>query len=137
MDIAILKLIVSVLKHLCSLPAKELEVIKQFSEQKLSQVFLKVIKDGENAVVEDVELLQALGIQKKSCSVKEVWIHLLDKHHRGLECNQIDMIEALLTRGTLATRMLQYCGPNPSLERIDEMNVQLIESLKRNQMFGA
>ncbi|NQV53164.1 MAG: glutamate--cysteine ligase [Flavobacteriales bacterium] len=137
MDIAILNLIVAVLKHLCALPEKEQKVMQRQSEQLLSSHFLKVIKEGEDALIDYPELNEILGLPIGELLAKEIWESLLNQHQEAMDENCVNLVGSILTHGTLASRMVKFCGTHPTLPQIDLLNQRLITSLANNEMFTA
>ncbi|MEQ9188332.1 MAG: glutamate-cysteine ligase family protein [Cryomorphaceae bacterium] len=137
MDLAILDLIVAVLKHLCALPESKQKLMQSQSEQVLSSHFLKVIKEGEDARLDYPELNEILGLPTGDIVARDIWMHLLNQHAKEMDETCVNLIDTLLKEGSLASRMIKFCGTNPSLQQIDLLNQRLISSLSNNEMFLA
>ena len=135
MDMAILDLIVAVLKHLCALPEKTQKLMQVQAEQLLSSHLQKVIREGEEALIDYPDLNEILGLPMGEFLAKDIWTHLLNQHQDTMDEKSVKLMNQLLTHGTLASRMIKFCGTDPSLQQIDVLNQRLITSLTNNEMF--
>lgn len=135
MDLAILQLLVAVIRGLTALDREDLTRLAALETTLLSDLFLRTIRRGESAVVKDPKWLESLQLSPTTNTATEVWQQLFERHRSELPADAQLAIECLLDRGSLATRMIEYCGNHPTLDRIASMNRALIEALQQNQAF--
>lgn len=134
-DIAILALIKECLKALVNQEWCDIEEQTGWSEDSLASVFLDVIKDGENTIINNRQYLQLFGVQEDTLVAGALWQHLLEKVADSLQAPYRAVIELILKRGTLSTRILSALNHDYRPEAIREVYRQLSQSLVTNQQF--
>jgi len=79
----------------------------------LHALLLRTIRDAERALIDEPELLVALGIRERQCTAGEVWAHLLAATADGAAGARawwMPALETILARGPLARRILRAVG---------------------------
>jgi carboxylate-amine ligase len=111
-DLAVLQAITCVVRGFTNADDSLRRRINALTSERLLESLLRTIHDGEDAVVDDIDYLAALELRGPIRAV-DIWRALLDRFGSlsGVEARAVDQI---LSRGTLATRMLRLTGPaNP------------------------
>ncbi|AHM58587.1 GCS2 glutamate--cysteine ligase [Flammeovirgaceae bacterium 311] len=134
-DIAILSIIKECLMALVNQEWAGLEEQTGWSEDSLASIFLAVIKNGENTIIDNKQYLQLFGLQEASLSAGELWQHLLEKVTDRIDAPYKAVINTILQRGTLSTRILASLNHDYRPEAIREVYRQLSHSLVTNQQF--
>ncbi len=132
-EIAVFIGIVSALKLIALERFADLETQKQFSEEELLAILVKTIQKGEDALIENSNYLQALGLPKEKAQAKEVWQHLYEVFEPALfEEHRLDLMY-ILEHGSLATRLKKAVG---KVEKTSLYNAydQLTDCLSNNSL---
>lgn len=138
-DLAVVYAIVSVLKLLINEKWLKLDEQIKWDEERLSQIFLKIIEEGENTIIEDEEYLRIFNYsENKKTSAKDLWIYLIEQviianNIRGEFW--IKNIEMILKYGTLSSRIIKSLEGDYSGNSIFKTYMKLSESLAANKMF--
>jgi carboxylate-amine ligase len=138
-DLAISALVIAFLKMLVEGDQVPLEAQQSLTTQSLYDIFQKVIKLGEDAVIRDQLYLNTLGIETEKGLItagdlwKQIHARLLDIYPDLLAPwqHQLDMI---LDNGTLASRMVNCHKEDP--EQLKAMFSQLADCLSNNSSFN-
>ncbi len=137
-DFAVISLVISLVKSLVDEYWIPYSVQKQADEVALKQVFLRVIKQGGEALIDDPFLLTCFH-QTSPLTVQQLWSLLLDRLIR-LEYPVKDFAKdaaALLKRGTLSKALQTSLGADPKAEQILQTYRQLGKCLSEGVMYGA
>lgn len=134
-DISILMLINECLKAFVQEAWVPLNEQVQWSEDDLAAIFLAVVKDGENTVIENREYLKLFGCSEQRLQAKELWQHLLNKTADKIPQSYLKSLRHLLQYGTLSSRILNNLGQDIRPERIREVYLQLSQCLQHNSMY--
>ena len=132
-DLAITFVIVETLKKLINESWNSIEEQKQWDENKLSNIFLKVIKYGELTLIEDLDYLKLFGCEKK-CSANELWKQIL-KIINIPDKNLLNAVNIIINEGSLSTRILKSINNDFSKENIVKTYKKLAACLNTNSMF--
>lgn len=132
-DLAITLLISETLKKLISGIWSLTDEQKIWDEDKLSNIFLKVIKEGEHVIIEDENYLKLFGCNHK-CSVNELWKHIFN-NITITDSNLLKSIKIILDKGSLSSRILSALGNDLSKENILKVYKNLAACLGTNKMF--
>jgi carboxylate-amine ligase len=137
-DLAICGLAVGTLRGLADGRFGSLAEQQAWSAERLAEILLATIRDGEQAVVRDTEYLRLFGMQAASATVAEVWRHInqcvADRSGRTPETDRA--LDVILREGPLARRLLHRLG-----NRADDRHAQareyarLCDCLSRGEMF--
>ena len=139
-DLAICSLVVAVLRALCEERWCSLSALADLPTEELADVLWSVAKDGDEAVIEHPGLLLALGLSTAPQRAIDVWRKLASGVVPGSEVFDPEVkgaLEAILTRGPLARRMLQAIGTSPDAATIAGMQEELCACLRTGVMFRA
>ena len=134
-DIAILATVTTVLKKLVNESWSTTEEQTQWHEDKLADIFLKVVKEGENALIEDKTYLQMFGLDPEPMTAGEMWGFLIPEIREQITLNQYDIISKIIGLGSLSSRISRKLGSNPDEKKVKEVYRTLSECLQNNQLF--
>ena len=138
-DIAIVYSIVNTLKLLISERWIKLDKQIEWDEERLSDIFLSIIKDGENAVIEEEEYLRDFGyFENKKCSAGEFWRYLVKEIKRSMNIfNEpwLESMDIILGQGSLSSRIIKSLNNDYSPANIKKTYTHLSECLTNNKMF--
>jgi gamma-glutamyl:cysteine ligase YbdK (ATP-grasp superfamily) len=101
----------------------------------LHDALVASIRDGEQAIVDDVQYLHALGVPASRCSTREIWSSLLADADAQSAWWQ-PSIDAILRDGPLARRILRAVGAAPDRDAIASVYRTLCGCLQDGRMFG-
>ncbi len=135
-DLAIAVFIIEVLKLLVSEELISLEDQKKWHENDLFEIFDQVIRDAEETVIPSEAYLAVFDLTP-SVTVKEIWKKLYALVHDTIPARYRSIIETILEKGSLSTRILEAIGENPSEERIVSVYRELAMCLQENRLFRA
>lgn len=133
-DIAIAILIIEVLKLLVDEKLAALQDQKSWSEITLFKIFNRVIKSGEETMLHEREFLKLFG-GKGTMPVQQLWQHLYDQVKLGISFEYRETLEAIITNGSLATRILKALDGNYSRDNIQNVYTELSICLEKNKLF--
>lgn len=134
-DIAILLLITECLKAFVEERWASLEEQMRWTEHELAEIFLDVIRTGENTVISNQQYLRLFGLTESSLQAKDLWKQLLAKTEQNMEPHYRSTLHTMLQQGTLSSRILKTLGQDYRPEAIREVYRQLGHSLEKNQLF--
>lgn len=134
-DLAILATIVSVMKKLVNESWSSTEEQTAWHEDALAAIFLNVIREGENTLIQDTAYLQMFGMDAEPMSAGELWAFLLPEIREELTIGQYDIISKIIGLGTLSNRIKRAIGDNGDAERIKAVYSKLADCLQNNQLF--
>jgi len=149
-DLALVALSAGALELLSEGALSDFDLQRSVGAEPLARVLLDCVRQGEEAVLRDGDLLNALGFPGSDARAREVWWHLLERvtaSGRLPQPGQEGLLQRLLRRGTLATEMLRALGapevrfgdPGPVLPRdqIEELFRELAQCLRNGEIFLA
>lgn len=137
-DIAIASAVVAVLKALVGGKMTPVADLMGWGIDPLEEIFLAAMRDGESAVIRDRRYLEAFGLARDRCTAGELWSHLAGMLLTGSTEDDAAVrgtLQVILSRGTLARRILARLGDNPSRERIRLVYRELCDCLSDGRMF--
>ena len=137
-DLAIVHAIVNILKLLINEKWIKLDDQIKWDEGRLAQIFLKIIMEGENSIIEDEEYLKVFNYTADSkSSAKDLWKYLVKEIIAGNNKDEswIKNIELILEYGSLSSRIIKSLDGNYSNNKIIETYRKLSESLDNNKIF--
>lgn len=134
-DLAILSTIVAVLKLLSQETWTSLDKQTQWHENDLFEIFLKVIKEGEDALVDNIAYLEMFGLGEEPLTAGELWGFLLPDIRAQLPKPYYEIISKIVAHGSLSTRIGRALGTDPTADRIKEVYRQLANCLHYNHLF--
>ncbi|SFZ92998.1 carboxylate-amine ligase [Flaviramulus basaltis] len=133
-DIAICVFIIEVVKLLVNNQTASLQAQKSWTVEALFSILNPSIKEGEKHIVYNLEYLNLFEIEQ-ACTVQDIWkqlyklvkINIHETHHQA--------IETIISKGTLATRILHAIGNDFSESNIKKVYKQLANCLQENKVF--
>jgi gamma-glutamyl:cysteine ligase YbdK (ATP-grasp superfamily) len=129
-DLAVVAAIVEIVRALTSGRLAERDMTSDPTTEALARVFDRAVIDADLAVVEERELLRALGIRKDRLPLGELWARLLDAHPPDDPAREwTAALQGILDRGPLARRMLAVSGPAPDRGSLRQLAEALCRSL--------
>lgn len=134
-DLAVLELVVAVLRGLTVERWSSGRDQRAAGLDPLAELFLDVIRDGEEAVLEDPAYLGLFGMEGARATVAEVWRHLASEVEARLTPDAREAVALILEEGTLSTRILRALGPDVDRDGLVRVYRRLAESLSRNELF--
>ena len=138
-DIAITNAIVNTLKLLIAGKWIKLDEQVEWDEERLSRIFLNVIKEGENSIIEDYEYLQVFCFtENDKCPVKELWKYLIKEIIESFNLKDeawLKNMEIVLSYGSLSSRIIKSLKGDYSHNNILKIYNKLSHCLANNKMF--
>ena len=137
-DIAVASLIASALKGLVRETFLPMDLMMQWPQDPLVDIFLKIIRKAENAIVDDTRYLRAFGIRNgKSCRADELWRLIFNRclGFDKFEDSSRRVLEFIMEQGTLAGRILSALEGDYRKERIKEVYRNLCDCLNDGRLF--
>jgi len=137
-DIAIASAIVAVLKGLVHGRFTSVACLMDWGIEPLEEIFLAAVSEGERAEIRDARYLEVFGLARRHCTTGELWGHLAETFLTGdteVDRTAAEVLNVVLTRGTLARRILHRVGDAPSRETIRGAYRELCDCLAEGRMF--
>lgn len=134
-DLAILSTVVAALKQMVNENWSSTESQMAWHEDDLAAIFLKVVKDGENAIIENENYLRMFGLGEEPLTAGELWGFILPDLRKQLTEDQYMAISKIIGHGTLSNRIKKALGEQPGREKIKEVYRRLAECLQQNNLF--
>lgn len=141
-DVAIAAATATVVKALFSEQWATLWQQQAVGTATLFDALLATMRDADQAIIDDAQLLDALGVKPRRCSAGEVWQHLIascDENSGPQEAASSwwrEPVALILDKGPLARRVLRAANGNHHPERLREIYAELCRCLDRGVMFG-
>lgn len=136
-DIAIAAAVIGVIRMLADEKFCSINDQKLWQSAPLRQIFLKTIKYGEHAVIDDAKYLYCMGMEQSSCITRDLWKHLI-KHLKQYDSEWISpfvpVLDMITDSGTLASRILKFLDENYSLEQVTRVCRDLTQSLSNGTL---
>jgi gamma-glutamyl:cysteine ligase YbdK (ATP-grasp superfamily) len=138
-DVAIAGLIMAVLKRLCRNPWVSLETLNETDTRVLADLFLMVIRQADETLIDIPAYTEALGLRgKRPLTTRELWRHLAETcfFEENLDPDMRTPIDTLLEKGCLARRITSAIGGDARKEKLFEIYAALCDCLAEGEMFG-
>lgn len=133
-DTAVAAFIRAALKWLVEEKTDELIDSRNFTTELLAENFVSAIRDGAQAKLSSV-YSQLWGGKPSQARAVEPLRFLFDRVRHQLNKDQGAVIETILEKGCLATRILAKTGSAPTPVRLRKVYEELVETLKNNSIF--
>ncbi len=136
-DIAIAAAVIGVIRMMVEERFCSLNEQKAWQTAPLKEIFLRTIKNGENAVIDDNRFLSAMGLNRV-CSAGQLWKYLIEQlqsYDRQWITPFMPVLDLILNEGTLSSRILRSLGENPGLDHIKKTYRQIGDSLLTGSIF--
>jgi len=134
-DLAVLDLVVAALRMLIAEGTVPLAEQQAWPEDLLADIFLAVVRDGDEAVIADRDFLHAFGLGDRRMPAGALWQSLANRLAGTLSAPYRDAQARILEDGPLARRLLRRLGPRPTPARIGKLYGELAQSLARNHLW--
>ncbi|MBF0225352.1 MAG: glutamate--cysteine ligase [Desulfobacterales bacterium] len=136
-DIALAGLIISAIASLAAEKWIPLKEQMKWEVDPLSEIFKNVVKNGHNAVINNSEYLNIFGLNSKSITAGELWMHIssLSEPIAGIDDSMEKAKAIILKNGCLAQRILDAHGKDFRKERIKEVYNNLCSCLQNGVSF--
>jgi carboxylate-amine ligase len=108
------------------------------STERLSAIFLECVRDAERASIRDRDYLALLGVDRPECRAAELWQRLSeDMDARGTPHRAVwgSGLTFILSRGTLARRLIKAAGASPRIDTLREVYRALSDCLEQGRPF--
>lgn len=105
---------------------------------RLAAIFLKCIRDGEEARIDDAAYLARLGCPAARVSAAELWRFLIEAHLQpdpAYRTHWQQPLRIMLEQGPLARRILKAAGREPAPARLWGVYGELCGCLREGRMF--
>lgn len=135
-DLAISETIILTLKHLVEEKWCSLGEQKKWVEDDLLNIFLQVIKTGEDTMLENKQYAQLFNIKKTKIKAKDVWSTIWKDIENDYSSREVaSAAKVIIDTGTLSTRILKYISNDFSIANVYACYNALISCLKENKIF--
>jgi gamma-glutamyl:cysteine ligase YbdK (ATP-grasp superfamily) len=137
-DLAVAAVTVALVKTLYQ-AADSLAAQQAIGTDPLAAVMRSCILDGEQAGIADRQYLALLGYPGARCTAQQLWRHLLEVAHGNgqLPNRWLQSLRVILNRGSLAQRLRQAAGDDPTRARLQTVYRRLCDCLQQGRMFEA
>jgi len=132
-DLAICRLIVDTLQRLVAEEWSSTESQQALLTEQLASILQSVIRDADEALIEDPQYLQAFGMSTP-VTASEFWRHLAAPLIESTNEHQ-HALRLVLDQGPLARRILKHIARGPSEARLRDTYRELSDCLATGKMF--
>jgi carboxylate-amine ligase len=134
-DLAVLDLVVAALRMLIAEGTIPLSEQQAWPEDLLADIFLAVVRDGDEAVIADRDFLHAFGIGDRRMPAGALWQSLANRLAGTLSPRYRSAQNRILGEGPLARRLLRRLGPRPTTANIGASYRELARALAGNHLW--
>lgn len=136
-DLAIVQVLVAVLQQLVKGRWASNKEQKSWHEEELAEIFLNVIEQGQDTLIENASFLWVFGLDQTRCTARELWQHLWQEvgREQAFPAAVTQVMEVLLKQGNLSERILAATGRDPDAAAITAVYRQLAACLAAGTMF--
>jgi len=134
-DCSIARLLIECLRSLTAGEWSDPDDQGEVDTEMLRDLFLRVIRAGGEAMIDDREYLRLFGFHEQPLPVRAVWAGLFDRCAGRIDGSSRAALALILERGCLASRILRALAGDTGRERLREVYRQLARSLATNTVF--
>lgn len=134
-DIAIAETQIAVLHALVEGQWSAPDTQRNFDTARLAELLMRGARHAEDTLIDWPEYLQAFGYMGKRCTARDLWAHIVQSITPILSSRTREILDTLLSRGTLSTALLKALGPEPQHDDLVRVYHQLARCLARNELF--
>jgi gamma-glutamyl:cysteine ligase YbdK (ATP-grasp superfamily) len=136
-DLAIVTLVIETVKALVEGKFISHDLQIRWRPELLADILDKTAEKAQDAVIDDREYLQVFGLNASSAKASEVWRHIAEQLIGGNAAllKWKPEIDVILTQGSLAQRIVNSMGTQPSGEAMAAVYRKLCACLEQNKMF--
>ena len=138
-DLSIAAAVINVIRWLYDERSASLADQQALETSRLARILRATIRDADEAIIDDVPYLRALGVGAARCSAADVWRALLDAsaHDESLTgAPWRPALDVILAEGPLARRILRATGAHPTRQKLHDVYASLCECLHRDTLFA-
>jgi carboxylate-amine ligase len=135
-ELAILAAVVAVARAMVEERWVSIEVQKAWEVEPLAGHFLRVIREGEAALLPDPAYLSIFGYPGERASAGQLWRHLIEAIRGDLEPVFVRPLGHILETGCLSTRIRRRLGDRPSPKAIRTVYEDLARCLAEDRLFA-
>jgi gamma-glutamyl:cysteine ligase YbdK (ATP-grasp superfamily) len=138
-DLAIAWAVSRTLLALCDPAPAHQARLRALATAPLADVLARTTAQAERAIVDDADLLRALGLDGRARPAQEVWRALFDRHLASdrESAEHREELEVLLDEGPLARRILNRVGEKPTREALTALYRELADCLREGRLLRA
>jgi glutamate---cysteine ligase / carboxylate-amine ligase len=136
-DLAVLQAVVAAVQALVGERWVSIEKLKQWDENRLSELLLQVIKSGQETVITDRAFIDCFGFDcEDNCTVGELWKHIAAETLNLEEQPHVAYaLNVILSRGCLSKRIVDALGKNPAEQDVRRVYLGLAHCLQWGGVF--
>jgi len=134
-DVAIQDLLVETLRGIVDRPGVPLAEQQAWPDDLLADIFLAVVRDGDEAVVTDADYLRALGVVGRRVKAGQIWEQLARRAADALAAESRGPLKRILENGPLARRLVRRLGPRPGRGGLEAVYRELADCLQENRLW--
>jgi len=111
---------------------------KAWRVEPLAAILRDTIREGGDAIIRNTDYLALFGITGGPLSARGLWGHLLervDRYDRAVLAPHSKVLGEILGRGTLASRIIDALGNDPSPERVLAVYRRIADCLESGNLF--
>ena len=135
-DLAIAQATVALVRALCEERWAPLSSLHELETHDLAEVLQRTIRDAGRAEIYEAPLLAVLG-RNRPTTARELWSSLIEELLEGAPSATLDPLRVIVLEGTLAERMVDRVGPNPTGDELVELCEELCECLEAGRQLHA
>jgi gamma-glutamyl:cysteine ligase YbdK (ATP-grasp superfamily) len=133
-DMAIAEAVCAVVQSLYEERRSSADQQARVHTERLARALGDAVRDAEDATVDDVEYLRALGVSALPRRAGAVWRDLLAKDAK-LEGGFQEVLSLILAEGTLASRLFRRLGDTPARTQMRDAYIELCDCLEEGRIF--
>ena len=138
-DLAVASAIVCLIRAFVEERIASYEDQKRARTEPLKKILLDCIKYGENASIDNKDYLRLMGFDGERCKAGDLWDFCIKKAaslYPSFVSPFIPVLNGIIEKGTLATRILNSTGIPPDANGIMTTYRRLCDSLEENKPFS-
>jgi glutamate---cysteine ligase / carboxylate-amine ligase len=138
-DLAIAWAVARTLRALCDPDPRHQARLRALATAPLADLLARTTAQAERALVDDADLLRALGLDGAARTAHEVWRALVERHVAAdaESAEHRDALDVLLGEGSLARRILARVGEKPARESLTALYRELADCLREGRLLRA
>lgn len=120
-DLAVLQTCVAAIKALVDQSWSTTAAQQSVDVDRLHKLLIDVTCSGEQTVISDADYLGLFGIKRSSCTVAEIWQHLVMAAPPELDAQTAPALDVILNHGPLARRIVNCVNQHSSAALHDKL----------------
>ena len=134
-DIGIAAAVVALLRRLVAEQTVPWRVQQEWPEDLLAPILLEVVRDGDQARINDADYLRMLGLRGRGTTAGAAWRELCEAARGEFDAAAHDALARILDEGPLARRLLRAVGSTPDRAALVDACAALARCLADNRQF--